>query len=127
MPKLSEIAKELRRVADALDKGSSEPNVQPYLTFYPDTKEQFLELARLLPRPMYKEFSAADYKLRNLPVIDGTRRWDACPVDVSVKIDRSKVCKLVKEAQPAVYECESLLSAEEEESLVAGSQAEEGR
>jgi len=36
-----------------------------------------------------------------------------------VEVARNAVCRLVKPAQPAVYDCEPLLSQEEEESIGA--------
>lgn len=118
MPTLREIAIELRRAADALEKGGDTKVCQPYLSFYCERKDEFLAVAAALPRPVYKEPDESQYALCNLPWKDGVRQWDSRSVDLTVKIARSKICKLVKEAQPAQYECEPLLSDTEEESLV---------
>lgn len=126
MPKASEVAAELRRIAGALEKGGETVISQPYINFIPEEKEEFLALVRLLPRPLYKASDDRQYKLDNLPIKkNGFRDWDAFPVNLQVKIDRAKVCRLVKAAQPAQYECEPLLSDEEEASLAASSVDEE--
>jgi hypothetical protein len=111
--KAVQVAAELRRIADALDK---EPDVEikrPMLAFWPDSKEQFLTLARHLPRPLHKKIDGEDgskyqrYILENAEAAVWTR----------VSIDRNDICILVEPARPARYECPSILSAEEEAAL----------
>ena len=118
MPKAAEVATELRRVADALDKEPETVVARPMVVFYCNSylaadkgKSMFLALVKLLPRPLAKIASGivgfAEYELENkTPGI-----WLRCV------IDRSSVCTLVEPAKPAVYECEPLLSADEEASL----------
>jgi hypothetical protein len=109
MPKAKEIAQELRRIADSLDREPEVELVTPMLSFYNNDKETFLASVRALPRPLAKDFNDHEYTLEH------GRREGA--VWLRTKCDRSKVCKMVKPAQPAVYDCSPLLSAEEEESL----------
>ena len=106
--KVSDVATELMRLADALNK-SPELDIEPYLSIDTSTdKEKFLELARIMPRPMTKgvDFpgkSYEDFKLEH-------SFW-------KIKIARSAYCIIVEPARPAVYECPSILSDEEEAAL----------
>lgn len=108
--KASVIAQELRRIADALDK---EPDAEIHHTFPSfDTdadKDAFLRLARVWPRPAKKEITWPEESYSALNLIHGNAR---------LSIKRSSLCTLVKPAQPAVYDCEPILSKFEEDSLV---------
>ena len=112
MPKANEVASQLRAVADALDKQPDAEIVKPMLHFYhgySGTKEEFLSLARVFPRPFDKGdgYNHTEYTLTH----------DADALQIYASIDRSTVCRLVKAAQPAEYECEPLLNQEEEQQL----------
>ena len=109
------VAIELRRVADALDKEPEAPIESPVLGFYCDSytandkgKSGFLALARIMPRPLEKKPDDITFRLNY--------KTDA--LFVSMQISRKMVCKLVKPAQPAEYECEPLLSDGEEAALI---------
>jgi hypothetical protein len=107
-----QIAAELRRIADVLDKEPETELVRPRLSFfhgYSITKENFLALARLFPRP-FKKGEGYDHDQITL-----AHETDALGVYAS--IDRSKVCILESPAIPAKYRCEPLLSEAEEESV----------
>jgi|GEM_PF-3526593 len=107
------VANELRKLADALDREPEQELPQARVEFYckymgEKGKPMFLALARLLPRPLAK----------------GPKKYDESAIDVSFSsealqvyacIERNKVCKLVEPSRtiPAVYECEPLLSEEE--------------
>jgi hypothetical protein len=115
-----EIAVELRRIADALDKEPTAEVPQPLMTFHCDnygdsekSKNNFLTLARLLPKPLDKKFDNDAYILQH--GIDGGT--ETAPVWIRAKVERKAVCTLVKPAQPAVYDCSPLLSPEEEASF----------
>jgi hypothetical protein len=108
MPTAHEVASELRRIADALDKEPEVTFKRPLLFFFPDTKEEFLTQARILPRPLKKIVDSRDYALQSP---------DESAVWLRAKISRSEVCTLVEPAKPAVYDCGPLLSQEEEDSL----------
>jgi hypothetical protein len=114
--KAHEVAQELRRIADALDR-EPETEVQPaWVLFYCEDKETFLATASLMPRPLVKRYDNSD------------KRWDRLrlknsydqdrPVHLDCSVPRSVICTLVKPAQEAVYECEPILSQLEEDSLV---------
>jgi hypothetical protein len=105
------VATELRRIADALDKGP-ELDLDPYFSIgvRGDDKTTFLALAKIMPRPMVKGIdftgtSYEDFKLEH----DFWR----------IKIARKSMCVLVEPARPARYECPTILSEEEEDALGA--------
>lgn len=112
MPTMGEVAKELRRLAGALDREPDTEVVQPTIYFScrwkTNAKELFLSIARLLPRPFTKMRKSGEL-------------WLCCEspaLEVRAYVEQEKVCRLVKAAQPAEYECEPLLSEDEEKSLV---------
>jgi len=107
----SEVAIELRRIADALDK-KPELAVCPYLsiTAHGDDKETFLALARLMPRPITKRVRNEGTTYEDYEVLNGFFR---------VSIPRGNICEIIEPAKPAVFHCPSLLSEEEEAALDA--------
>ena len=107
--KASELATKLRTLADSLDKAPG-AEINPYVSISPscDNKETFLELAKVLPRPLTKKIrhegtSYEDFTLEGDGFVLG--------------IPRSKMCILVEPARPARYECPSILSEAEEAAL----------
>ena len=102
---LEKLAKHLREQPDEEIGGVELGNV------YGSTSDQFKALAMIMPKPLTKRYD-------NGPIswlwLEGTYE----KLKLSFHIDRSKVCRLVTPAQPAVYECDPLLSAEEEAALV---------
>jgi hypothetical protein len=108
MPKASEVAAELRRVAGALEQEPEAELTQPSLTFFSwDQKAQFFNAVKLLPRPMDKESKDGYIKVKH----------EAPGLRFEASIRQEKVCTLVEPAKPAVYKCEPLLSPEEEEQI----------
>ena len=107
--KASELATKLRKLADGLDR-APEAEITPYFSITPrhDNKETFLELAKVLPRPLTKKIrhEGTNYE-------DFTLEGDG----FCLCIPRSKMCILVEPARPARYECPSILSDEEESAL----------
>jgi hypothetical protein len=107
--KASELATKLRTLADSLDK-APDAEIHPYVSITPsgDNKETFIELAKVLPRPLTKKIrhegtSYEDYTLEG----DG----------FVLSIPRSALCVIVEPARPARYECPSILSEAEEAAL----------
>lgn len=101
------IAIELRKIADSLERDPTASISRPTLSFYEDDKDSFMALSRLLPKPLDKEPGETRYEIGHR----GKGVW------YRAIIDRNKVCKLVTPAVPAVYDCAPLLSQEEEDSL----------
>ena len=111
MPKANEIANELRKLADALDKEPEAELEQPSVLFYhwgEGQKDKFLNLARLMPRPFEKQYAGDDLKIVR----------DAGAIRVSGMINRTAVCEMVEPAKPAVYRCDPILSETEEAEIV---------
>jgi predicted RNA-binding Zn-ribbon protein involved in translation (DUF1610 family) len=108
-----QVAAELRRLADALDK-EPETEIEPMLLcsyhFSESDKPHFLNLVGLLPRPIGKKWGP--------DVLDVTVgvKWES-PVCLQAQIRRSAVCRIVKPAQAAEYECDPILFASEEAQL----------
>ena len=107
--KALEFALKLRRLARDLEK-APEAEINTYVSITPvnDDKQTFLELAKVLPRPLTKKirYEGASYE-------DFTLEGDGFVLG----IPRSKMCILVEPARPARYECPSILSDEEEAAL----------
>jgi len=106
------VAIELRKLADALDKEPESPSVSASIYFScpyagKGKKEAFLNLAKLLPRPLIKRPANDEYRLEG----------GNDTLDIQLYIDRNAVCTLIEPARPAVYDCPSILSAEEEAAL----------
>ena len=114
MPTATSIATELRRIADVLDKTPDVDLVKPSLDFYHGytaTKEEFLALAKIFPRPFKKSDGYSHDK------VELTHETPSLNVGTSIK--RWKVCTLREPARPAVYDCEPLLSQTEEAEITA--------
>jgi hypothetical protein len=119
MTTAGQIAQELRRIADAFDKEPETVMEKPMLSFHCNNysaankgKAAFLAAVRLLPKPLKKEPSDTSYEV-------GYGRMDSkVAVWSRAVIDRASVCTLIEPAKPAVYDCPSLLSVEEETGLV---------
>ena len=109
--KASELATKLRTLADGLDK-APDAEIHTHVSISPkdDDKATFLDLAKVLPRPLTKKIRHAGTNYE-----DFTLEGDG----FILSIPRSKICILVEPARPAQYECPSILSEEEEAALGA--------
>jgi hypothetical protein len=112
MSKSAEVAAELRRIADALDKEPDVEIVKPWVTFYCDSKSEFLATSRLMPRPLRKEVASLTDTYSKLEL-----KHDSTGARLNCSVPQSEVCIMVEPARPARYECPSILSAEEEAAL----------
>ena len=107
-----QVAAELRKIAEALDKQPETPIVGGDLYFscsYEGDagKKAFISLAKLLPHPLVKKPDENNYWLKG-----GN---EALTTDLYIA--RSQICTLIEPAKPAVYDCPSILSQEEEDAL----------
>ena len=104
--KASELATKLRTLADGLDK-APDAEINSYFSISPhgDDKATFLELAKVLPRPLTKKI-----RHEGTTYEDFTLEGDG----FILSIPRSVMCILVEPARPARYECPTILSEEEE-------------
>lgn len=110
MPKAYELAIELRKLADSLECEPEAEITKPVMSFYHwngTEKQQFLNLARLLPRPLVKTYDDDYFRLDH----------DTPALRIYAKIPRKNICRLVTPAREAVYECDPILSAEEESAV----------
>jgi len=111
MTTAKEVALELRRIADSLER-EPETEIKAPLVYFPqsysvDAKSHFLNIARLMPRPYEKT-----YRERELEIGYGTEA-----IKVYATVDRDRVCTVITPAVPAVYDCEPLLSETELQTL----------
>lgn len=110
MPKASEVANELRKLADGLDNDPNANIERPFIYFshYGNSnKASFMAIAKALPRPFQKEYKDKDFEI--------SYRGEA--IVLCVRINRDAVCRIVAPAKPAVYECDPILSEEEHAKL----------
>lgn len=117
MPKAHEVATELRRFADALDKQPDLIIPRPFLNMATHSKEEFLNVVSVFPRPFYKNFEPETLEILNVPILDERTQWDDRAIHAYACVPRKDMCRLVKEAQPAVYECDPLLDDAELEAI----------
>jgi hypothetical protein len=119
MTTAGQVAVELRKLADALDREPDTEIFRPEVDFsckYKSSvgpgvaKTVFIALARLLPHPLTKGVQSYDYDAIEL-------RYRSDAIIVAASIERNKVCRLIERERAAVYDCEPLLSQEEEASL----------
>lgn len=114
MPKAHEVATELRKMADSLDKNPDIAVQQCWISFVCNTREIFLNTCRLMPRPAFKEYSAWDERYPKVKL--GSKDFSA-PIHWAVSAPRDVACRIVKPTQSAEYDCDSLLSPEEDATL----------
>lgn len=114
-PTAKEVASDLRKLADHFEALGDVPMEKPRLdlTRMITDKEAFLRAVAVMPHPLTKNYGANGDKYSLVHV---THNLEALEVDASAF--RYVVCKMVRPAQEAEYECEPLLSQAEEESLV---------
>lgn len=114
MPKASEVAAELRKIADALDQSPDVETITPHLSWFHSfdgSKDQFIATARLLPHPLEKIYE----KDGSYPRVE-VRHTTASLVS-EVSIYKESICRIIRPAQPAEYDCELTLSETEDASL----------
>jgi hypothetical protein len=109
------VASELRILADALAVNPELEITRPTVYFYHGSeKGTFVELAKLLPRPLTKR---VDPDTDAYP--DFYLEHDTPGISLIATIRRSAICEIVEPARPAVYHCPPILSPEEEEQALA--------
>jgi len=108
-----EIAQELRKLADHYAGLGETELPKPTLQFscWSD-KEGFLAAVRALPHPLVKDYGEEGDEYSSVRVTFKGEAMDAVAYAM-----RKTVCKMVEPARPARFECEPLLSEQEEEEL----------
>ncbi len=107
MPNASAIASELRAFADSLDTNPTLELPYVFVCFSCREREQILGLAKLMPRPFEKEYPGKEIRLK----------YRTESINLWVDAPRAVTCRLVTPAREAVYDCEPLLSPDEDASL----------
>ena len=112
MPKATEVAAELRRIADAIE--TIEIDIpHAFLNFSNHAKDSFLALAGVMPRPINKSVTDSSFQ----PEL--RLKYTTAAITLWVSVPQSLTCTLVTPAQPAVYDCPSILSELEESEVTA--------
>ena len=113
MPLAHDVATELRKLADALDRNPEAEIVRPFMnfphTYVSKAKEKFLALVAILPRPIKK----GDGYCADILELS----YESADLLINAYIDKSLTCELVESAKPAVYRCIPILSGGEESML----------
>ncbi|MDE2099414.1 MAG: hypothetical protein KGL39_19335 [Patescibacteria group bacterium] len=108
MPLAKDVAAGLRKLAERLDEFPNLDIDKPYISLREfSDKQRFLNMARLLPRPIIKGSEYGDYYAC----------YDSDVLRVKVSAPQQLTCTLVQPALEAVYECTSLLSPEDEDTI----------
>ena len=115
--KAHELAAELVKLAEHL---TTQPDMEigrHYLTnaSYDTTGEEFKNIAKVMPKPLSKDVST--YSVGSEDLILTSPDCYVAPFSLHFRVERNKVCKVITPAVPAVYECEPLLTPEEESAL----------
>lgn len=111
--KAIDVANELKKLIAGLET-NPDVDVPAALVYFNCGKEEFRALARILPHPLVKgvDFEGERYA-------DKTLTYKGAAMRIKASIPMSKVCRLVSPAIPAKYECEPILSPEEDAELEA--------
>lgn len=112
MPKAADVVKNLRVLADLLEKHGEQNILMMYAKVWFGDKESFCSVAKDFPRPARKIYKGGE--TGNLDLEFGKLTDDG---EISLSVPRSLICRIVVPAQPAQYECEPLLSDEEFEQV----------
>lgn len=111
-PTASAIASELRKLADALDKGGETPIPKANLWWHFNSKEELVSLVKLLPKPLTKRIDPPSCAYPYL-IIEREHPL----VEVDVRGPQYKTCTLIEPARPAKYRCDPILAELEEDEL----------
>ena len=105
-------AEELRKLADCFDKQPEVVIESPTIWLHNSTKETFMAAAKIMPRPIKKSVSRPESDYPDL-------HWEYASQSLRIinSVPQKACCVLVQPAQPAKYDCPSILSEEEEASL----------
>lgn len=106
-----EVAAELRRVADCFDLHPEIEVITPDLSFWygaGNTKDKFLATARILPRPVVKNYPKDNESYSRVSV-----EHKAPALNITTSIYRESVCRIIEPARPTVYDCELTLLDED--------------
>ncbi len=112
MPKAKDVAIALRELADRFDSDPEADVQKPDVWWFCNDKESFKRIVKFIPRPLAKRI---DDPNSMYPYLIVDHKGDG--LHVEARITQSKICHIVEPARPAQFECEPILSAEEENDL----------
>lgn len=113
MAKPQEVATELRKWADALDRMDSGIKITPpFLLFSHSAKDSFQAMARTMPRPFQKKNAYPGEKYAEIQL-----KYVTDAIISQVSVPQALTCELVEPARPAIYRCDPILSPEEDAAL----------
>jgi hypothetical protein len=112
MPLAKEVAIELSKLADALNQEPDAELPRTYVSFYCETKAQFIGSVQSIPRPLVKSEDRDDDPWKRIRVAHETPA-----LHINASVLKSLTCELVTPARPAVYRCDPILSLEEDAAL----------
>lgn len=113
--KAIELATELRKLVEALEANPKLDVPKVFMSFGTSrSKEQFRALAHVLPRPLKKSLKNEGERFAEIEL-----EYDSESLRVWASIPQAETCRLVSPAIPAKYECEPILSPEEDAALEA--------
>jgi hypothetical protein len=110
--KAIDAVKNLRVLADLLEKHGEAEICMSSATIWFNEKEPFLKVAKDFPRPIKKVYDEGKYG--DLYLNHGELSKAGL---IQLTIRRSYVCELIEPARAAVFKCDSILSPDEETSL----------
>ena len=102
----------LKKLADLLEKHPGANIHMASATVWFAEKNSFLSVARDFPRPFRKGYTGGSFP--DLDLDYGTLNEDG---EITLRIPQAGICRLVEPAKPARYECDPILSADEEAQL----------
>lgn len=112
MPKAKEVAAELRRLAESLEREPDAVVEQPLIAFYSHgNKDSFFNLAHLLPRPLVKSDAGSE----TFPAF--RLEYKSAGAWILAEVYKEAACTILEPAKPAVYRCDPILSLDEEEAI----------
>jgi len=100
MPLAKDVATELRKIADGFDREPDAEMPYAFVSFTHHTKESFLAMARVMPRPIEKQVTDSNLRLK----------YKNEAITLWVDVPQSLTCVLITPAHDAVYRCEPILS-----------------
>lgn len=117
MPKAQEVANELRKLVEALEKMPDAEIKRPYLLLSSYDAPTFRAAAKIMPKPFKKDVAYADSDNPELRMIYGNPT-----IHIQASVPQKLVCKVIEPAKPAVYDCAPVLSEAEDAEFAAGTE-----
>ena len=112
MARAGDVAVELRKFVENLENNPDVDIPKTYMHFSTQTKDQFLAVAGVIPRPFKKSVVGENGAYPQIEI-----KHDTDNVCIWALVLQSLTCTLVEPAKPAVYKCDPILSEDEDAKL----------